>query len=87
MKKERNSFFSQYGMSSYSQGPFVYPNTNQGNMYPPNFQNEQNYNDLEARINNIEKELSRLDTRLTTLEKNQINSSTDYNFANSMYMV
>lgn len=79
MKKERDSFFSQYGVNAYNQNPYMYPNMN-----------NQNYNpmDLESRINRLEKEINNLNQRISKLENNlnqPINN--DYNFANSMYMV
>lgn len=50
-------------------------------------------NDLDARLSKIERELNRIDARLSKLESasissiNNNNTNTDYNFANSMYMV
>lgn len=87
MKKDRNSFFSQFGSYGYNTNPMMnnIPNTNDYNNY--------NYNqDLESRINKIERELNRIDSRLSKLESMTLKSestttNTDYNFANSMYMV
>lgn len=104
MKKDRNSFFSQYGMSSYNVNtPFMYPNTSNMNVqnangmvgaaYQPQMPMAMPTTDtqeIEARLNKIERELSRIDTRLNKLESLTSNtniSNTDYNFANSMYMV
>lgn len=92
MKKERDSFFSQYGVQSYNNNamPYMYPNPNMNNMNNMNY-NMDYSNDFDARISKIEREIQRLDTRITNIENklltNQTTTSTDYNFANSMYMV
>lgn len=91
MKKDRNSFFSQYGEYGYNTNPMINNNIPNTNGY--NYNNYTNYNynqDIESRINKLEREINRLDSRLSKLESNSIKtetSSTDYNFANSMYMV
>lgn len=91
MKKDRNSFFSQYGYSSFD-GNNMMP----GNMNIPfqpymNMPQNQNYveSDLESRITKLERENKLLDARISKLENNipKITNNTDYNFANSMYMV
>lgn len=88
MKKERDSFFSQYGVQSYNNAmPYMYPNPNMNNI---NY-NMDYSNDLDARISKIEREIQRLDTRISNIENKLLTkeptTSTDYNFANSMYMV
>lgn len=96
MKKDRNSFFSQYGVSAYNTQPFMYPNmNNMNNMAAMNNSNMQNYpydttNEIDARISKLEREIQRLDARLSKLESTLVTpttQNTDYNFANSMYMV
>lgn len=106
MKKERNSFFSQYGVSAYNTVPNMMPNNNgymganmQANSYMNMATNQfpgtnqpimYDGDNLEARLSKIERELQRLDTRITKLESGSAGtniSNTDYNFANSMYMV
>lgn len=88
MKKDRNSFFSQYGYSAFNApAPMATP-TNQ-NM--SNFTGYDPSSELDARISKLEREIQRLDYRLSKLEgttnaSTNINS-TDYNFTNSMYMV
>lgn len=99
MKKDRNSFFSQYGVSSYNTTPYAVPNqipfdpnfdpnmTNMNNnFYPTN--NQSDY-DLEAKINRLEREIKIIDQRLSKIESELTTNLTnnDYNFANSMYMV
>lgn len=107
MKKDRNSFFSQFGSYGYNnQVPMM--NTPQMNMQPAMPQISSNmsyqmnqpatgavaytneYDALDARLSKIERELNRMDARLTKLESTSSNinaTNTDYNFANSMYMV
>lgn len=85
MKKDRNSFFSQYGYSAFN-GPTMPTNQNMNNFtgYDPT-------SDLEARISKLEREIQRLDYRVSKLEginpTNTNINNTDYNFTNSMYMV
>ena len=82
MKKDRNSFFSQYGYQYYNQPQQGMPFMGQGIEY----QNQ----DIDSRLNRIEQELNRLDSRISKLESSIKTNSTvnnDYNFANSMYMV
>ena len=71
MKKDRNSFFSQFGSYGYNNQPMpTMPNMNM-NMNPmPNMNGSQNYNmesDLESRISKLEREITRLDARLSKL--------------------
>lgn len=77
MKKDRNSFFSQYGYTGYNTNP------NMG-AYMPMMNNTQ---DIESRLNQIERELDRLEARISKLENLSNSTNTDINFANSMYMV
>lgn len=87
MKKDRNSFFSQfgsYGFNANQQQPMMYPNMN--NMMPNNYNQDS---DIDSRLSKIERELNRMDSRLSKLEATTqaTTNNTDYNFANSMYMV
>ena len=85
MKKDRNSFFSQYGYSAFN-APMPQQSQNMNNFtgYDPT-------TDLESRISKLEREIQRLDYRLSKLEgstpTNTSINNTDYNFTNSMYMV
>lgn len=102
MKKDRNSFFSQFGSYGYNnqtpamtspqmgmQAPMM-PQVSSNMSYQMN-QNPNNYDDgIDSRLSKIERELNRMDARITKLEQTStgINATnTDYNFANSMYMV
>ena len=84
MKKDRNSFFSEYNMNSYNNIPNIppqmYPNqvASQSSFYSgPAFDQSIMYNqpnnntytsDIEARISKIERQMNRLETRLNKLE-------------------
>ena len=85
MKRDRNSFFSQFGSYGYNnQQPM--PNMNMNTM-PQTY--NQDY-DIDSRLSKIERELNRMDARLSKLEATTMvpqNNNTDFNFANSMYMV
>lgn len=97
MKKDRNSFFSQFGSYGYQTQPQMSSNMMMPNMatnMPQQYSNTNNvYDDIDARLSKIERELSRLDQRISNLENNLTNipsttqNQTDFNFANSMYMV
>lgn len=98
MKKTRNSFFAESSYQSYN--PNMNPNMNgapyqtasnyfyQGPM--PNNYNTNNFgSDIESRIAKIERQLNRIDYRLSKLENvNNVVSSDDFDINNSnMYML
>jgi hypothetical protein len=101
MKKDRNTFFSEYGYNSMNSGfPGMMMPNNQtfsanSSMYAgpainPNVNNNM-YSDIDARLSKIERQINRLETRVSRLEgdTSQTNVNIDdveYN-ANSMYMV
>lgn len=106
MKKDRNSFFSQFGSYGYNSPQVAPMMPAQQGFYMPEQQMSSNMSyqvsqppvysdasDIDARLSKIERELNRLDARLNKLETASITSvnsntaNTDYNFANSMYMV
>lgn len=91
MKKDRNSFFSQYGYSSFNTNNMMPGNMNMPMQPYMNVPQNQNYveSDLESRISKLERENKVLEARISNLENNipKITNNTDYNFANSMYMV
>ena len=85
MKRDRNSFFSNYTAQNTSFIP---------NMQPPFF-NEQNYgqttdisgyNDIDNRLNKLERMVNRLESRVSKLENNNIQQPTTNNYSN-MYML
>lgn len=93
MKKDRNAFFQEYGMNAY--------NGNMPNMMMPNQafsanssfysgpMNNNMYSDIDSRLSKIERQLVRLENRISRLEgDNQTNINIDeYNSSNPMYMV
>ncbi len=101
MKKTRNSFFSESSFQSYN--PNMMPNMNpapfqSGSNYfyqggvPNNYNTPMapgTTNDLESRFAKIERQLNRLDYRLSKLENsNNIISSEDFDTNNTnMYML
>ena len=100
MKKTRNSFFQESNYQSYNpylnngQAPFqsasnyFYQGPMPNNNIPNNY--NINNNDLESRLAKIERQINRLDYRVSKLENNNVSSSLDDNFNNSntnMYMV
>lgn len=97
MKKNRNSFFQEYGYNSYNNNipqnmqNIGFPNqmvsSNSSFYSGPAEQNNNMFYDIDSRISKIERELNRLDSRITALEKsNPIEQ--DYNYSkNNMYMV
>ena len=71
---------SQASQSFYS-GPGIYPNTN---MMP-----NQNYisSDLESRLAKMERQINRLETRVSKLESQPTYQVDDYDHQTNMYMV
>lgn len=103
MKKSRNSFFSESNYQSYNpnmnmgQAPYQTASNyfyqgpapiNMGTM-PNNYTTPNTSNDIESRLAKIERQLNRIDYRLTKLENaNNIISSEDFDTSNSnMYML
>lgn len=106
MKKTRNAFFSESSFQSYNpnintmgagmnqmqpQMPFQSGSNYfyQGPM-PNNYNTNMNSNDIESRLAKIERQLNRMDYRLSKLENGTTNISTteDYEINNSnMYML
>ena len=107
MKKDRNSFFSEYNMNAYNSVPNMMPNmypnqvSSQSSFYSGpvidnNYQNQNmgmnNYtNDIYARISKLERQMNRIETRLSKLESGiNYNVDKDINdnlYNNNMYMV
>ena len=97
MKKTRNSFFSESNFQSYnpninvqgapyqSAGNYFY----QGPIPNNNYNTTTPVNDIESRLAKIERQINRIDYRLSKLENtNNILTSDDYDTPNSnMYML
>ena len=100
MKKDRNSFFSEYNMSSINNNPMmpVYPNqvSSQSSFYSGpamdynNMMNNTYTNDIESRISKIERQINRIETRLKNIENELMSNNKDLNdtvYNNNLYMV
>ena len=95
MRKDRNTFFTNYNAQSQSYipnmqppmeqfGPFQSANTSSSFYSGPDIATS---NDLENRLSKIERQINRLDDRLKRLE-NYSNTTTDINYqSNNMYMI
>ena len=102
MKKTRNSFFAESNFQSYNPGMMnqMYPQMNPapyqtaGNYFyqgpmPNNYNTNMTSNDIESRLAKIERQINRMDYRISKLE----NSSTTYtteefeNNTTNMYML
>ncbi len=103
MKKTRNSFFSESNFQSYNPNmnnmnmgtmPNGMPYQSASNYFyqgpvPNNYNTQTTSNDIESRFAKIERQLNRLDYRLTKIENSSnIISSEDFDTSNSnMYML
>ena len=98
MKKDRNSFFSEYSMNSFDTGM---PNNMMMGMPNQSFSANSNfyagpampytnmYSDIDSRLSKIERQINRLESRINRLEgdNNQTNINIDEYNSNPMYMV
>ncbi len=101
MKKERNTFFSNYNAQTQAFIPEYPQNMNPQMMMPnSNFNaygmtsmssNNSYSNDFDNRLSKIERQINRLDNRLTKLESMASNNTPtnieENNFSNNMYML
>ncbi len=113
MKKDRNTFFQEYGMFNQTQVPTPNMNianapfttasfANQGfyagpanngnvplnyNTQPNQSANYSDYNDFESRLSKLERQLNRLDARVSKLESGTMYSHEDIETTNNVYMV
>lgn len=99
MKKDRNSFFQEYGFNSYNNSYQQMPNMNAPMNMPMNTQMQANSSfyagpvtgtseELDARISKLERQISRLETRISNLEKGTTATNpSDYNYSSNMYML
>ena len=98
MKKDRNSFFSEYSMNSINnmQPMMPYPNqvASQSSFYSGpamdmNYNNNNYTSDIESRISKIERQINRIDSRLNKLESELMNNNKDLGdtYNTNMYMV
>ena len=103
MKKDRNTFFSEYGFNNNQRPNMMMPGGGMqpadpmhqmvGWMHNPGHHNPGHMpmpNDIDSRIAKLERALNRLETRVSKLEgeyQNPMPLENDYSFNNSMYMV
>lgn len=105
MKKTRNAFFAESTYQSYNPNMSMQMPINNGapyqtasnyyyqgplpNAMPNNYNTLNTTNDIESRLAKIERQINRIDYRLTKLENtNNIISSEDFDTNNSnMYML
>lgn len=97
MKKDRNSFFQEYGFNSYNNSYPQIPNMNAPMNMPVSTQMQANSSfyagpiagteELDARISKLERQVSRLETRISNLEKGSATTPSDYNYSTNMYML
>lgn len=86
MKKNRNTFFQESQTSFNMPNPMMsqYQMMANNQMYYPNGLN----NDIEEKLAKIERQINRLDKRITDLENNTIKSTDDFeSTTNNMYMI
>lgn len=98
MKKTRNSFFSESSYQAYNPTPNMNPQmapyqASSNYFYqgpvPNNYNTYQGSNDIESRLAKIERQINRIDYRISKLENaNNIVTSDDFDTNNSnMYMI
>ena len=91
MRKNRNSFFSENNMNFQGYNPMVpnmpYQNYNSSNaFYAGNMPIDNN--DFAERLSKVERQINRLEHRISKLENNTVQSADDYDSsANNMYMI
>ncbi len=95
MKRNRNSFFTNYnaqqqafipdGMPMPNQGPYTQSSMNQSYYSGPNLSNS---NDIDNRLSKIERQINRLDNRVSKLENtSSIQDTPSETTYNNMYML
>jgi len=84
-----NQPYIQQAQQSFYAGPGIQPNYNMPNPQMQNFnqQNPTDYSEIEARLSKIERNLNRIDARITKLENQNFYSIDDNLDSNNMYMV
>ena len=99
MRKNRNAFFAENNMNFQGYNPMVanapYQNvsanssfySNQGPM-PMQMPIASDYNDLSERLAKVERQISRLEHRLSAIEANSTKSTDDFeSTTNNMYII
>ena len=84
MKKNRNAFFNDMNPMFQNQMMQNYPNMQMPNqMMPTNF----NMQDIEERLAKIERQITRLDKRISKIESTTISTDDFETNSNNMYML
>lgn len=78
-----------FGIQAYSNNGFYAGNPNMPNNYniEPNINTNNNFNNYESRLSKIERQLNRIDARLSKLENVNFYSTEDGDNTNNIYMV
>ena len=84
MKKDRNSFFQEYGFNSYNNNYQQMPNMSAPMNMPMNTQMQANSSFYAGPVAGTSEEL---DARISNLEKGTTTTPSDYNYSNNMYML
>lgn len=94
MKRNRNTFFSNYnaqtqsyipnGIPSFEQGPYTQTSMNSNYYSGPDINQS---NDIDNRLSKIERQINRLDNRLSKLENQSITTEIKDNNYTNMYML
>ena len=96
MRKERNNFFSEYNNGYYYSNSFPSPQMNQVEAYNQFYMNQNmnndpsSYNDYQTRLARLERQVNRLESRVTKLENSPINNisdTTNIDSNSNMYMI
>lgn len=83
MRKNRNNFFNEPNLNYPNNMNVMPPYPNQMPMNP-----NMDYNDLSERLAKVERQVNRLEHRLTKIENNSTLSTDDYESSNNnMYML
>ena len=85
MKKNRNAFFNE-NTYMYQNSMMGYPNMNMPNQNI-NMNMPNPYDDYDQRLAKIERQLNRLDKRISRLESNTISTDDIDKNSNNMYMI
>ena len=87
MLRNRNSFFQESSYAQQNNEPVMTPYLSSGSQqsyFGPYPSNQNNFEDYESRLSKIERQINRLDSRISKLENKQIES---IDTSTNMYML
>ena len=97
MKKNRNAFFAENNMNFQGYNPMVanapYQNVSANSSFysgqmPMQMPMNIDFNEISERLAKVERQISRLDHRISTLESNTTKSTDDFeSTTNNMYII